>query len=186
MIIFAQTSQSVGFYVRPAKRKCVKLGCNIWHFHWCVWHISDVLDMILTISPLLLSVTFSILTLMHHTIFTWWVRKMFLNSLLRRVYLLTVEVCISICVPSSASPGSFYVFVNIDRNRFSVVFKTLTTSLLFPGDPTPWSMITLYACAKIDIKYSTVAHLYCSIQPYIFSQIVIISAKHIFLFLTVQ
>ena len=45
------------------------------------------------------------------------------------------------------------ILAGVDSNRFQ-----------HPGDPTPQSIIMLYACANIDNKYSSVAQRYLSAQ----------------------
>ena len=101
----------------------------------------------------------------------------FWNPLARLMSLFAVEVCITICVSYASATVSCTLVINMEINCFSVSFKTSTTYLTCPGDPTPKSMITFYTCAKLDSKYSAVAHLCCSVQPYLFPHIVLRSTK---------
>ena len=67
------------FCVCTTKWKWRKLSFSTWKFHWCVWHIIYVLNMILTLHLILLNEPFSIITLIHHSIFTCWIWNMFLE-----------------------------------------------------------------------------------------------------------
>ena len=67
------------FHNNPTKRELMELGCFTWHFHWCVWHIIFVLNLILMIIPILLIGLFFELTLINNYIFTWWAKKIFMK-----------------------------------------------------------------------------------------------------------
>ena len=124
-----------------------------------------ILNMILIFSPLMLDCPFSVPFLVHHTIFTRWVRHIFL------VFPFNTDVFIHsrgvkfhlFIYPDTL--GSCTIVVNIEGNNLAVTFKPSTTPIICPGDPTLRSIIILYICDIIDIKYSAVPHLYCSSQP---------------------
>ena len=94
------------------------LSCGTWYSHSFVWHILSILDMILTLSTLFLDGSFSIHFLIHHTIFTRWVREVILSYLLWMISLFKVEVCILIYVSYPTTPDSFTVFIDTERNIF--------------------------------------------------------------------
>ena len=163
MILF-QIPHSMGLYICATKFKFRKPYCGPWHFHSCLWHISAIVDSILTLSPLSLYVLFSLIILICHNIFYVMVPRGVLKCPCKTdvfIHIWSMYFHIFSCM---TSPGSWKVVVNIEINRFSVAFKPLATSLPCPGAPTQQSIIILYTCDKIDSKYKAVSHMYLSAQ----------------------
>ena len=134
------------------------------------------------ISPIFLTGTFYVLTLMRHIILTRWVWQMFKSSLERLMYLFTVEVCIAICLSYPTAPGSWTVVIYMGINLLYVVSKPSMFYMLCPGATTTRSIIILYACVNIDNKQNIFAHVYLSAKPYVLYQISLRSKKQSFLF----
>ena len=71
----------------------------------------------------------------------------------------------------------YTVIINTEINVLYVAFKPSTTYKMYPGAPALQLVIILYACTNIDSKYSKLAHMYCSLQPYVFYQMGLIPEK---------
>ena len=137
MITFAQTTHSMWFHARTTKWKYRKLGCITWYFYSCVRHILTVLEIIITLNTILLVGLFYILSLIHHTVLHSGSKSCFGISLARLMSLFKFEVWISTCLSYPTVPGSCKVFINMDKKRLYVVFKSPTTYFRYPGVPTP-------------------------------------------------
>ena len=73
----------------------------------------------------------------------------------------------------------------VDRNFFSAAFKLSTNYIPFTGNIMPRSIIILYACDNMDIKYNAVTYLYFSAQPSSF-KFILLRSETVVSFLTVQ
>ena len=147
-------------------------------FHTYMIHILSFY-MILTPSPLPVTVPFSILNLINNTILHDTSGKCFEIFLLYwyLIYGLRRELLFDSIINNW--PGKLRLFIKIDK-CLSVAFKPSTKFLPWYSYPTPRKMKIIYACANIDSKYNTVSYLYCSAKIYISTYIVLIFSQRSF------
>ena len=182
MIMFTKPSHSMGFCMWTTKYNAK----NCFEAHDIFTHLGCTSFLSLTVY----SQSVHLLLLPRFRYFPWSIKpcarvgseRYFWNSLSRLIYVLLIEVCMTIYELLLAESGSFTFSINTVRNFLSVVFKPSTTSLTCTGAPTPLSIIMLYAWNNIYNKYNSVSHMYWSAHPSVFSHLLILFVIKTFLF----
>ena len=98
---------------------------------------------------------------------------MFLGLFIQADILFCVQEFIRICESNVLDTVSWTLYINWYIKWFPMAVRLSTTSLSCPGALIPQSNIIYWPWDKTDMRYSYVAHIYCSAQPSVFSHIVL-------------